>query len=129
MHQRRAFTLVEVMVAVVLLSSAAVFVLQSLASLSRSLAISQKRSQVYDFAASKMAELELEMRREGALESDSGYFRIGSERFTWKVASQLIDPELPLESVVLTISWNMAGKAQSSQYRTMLRVPEDEDEK
>ena len=127
----QGFTLVEVLVAVVILSTAAVLILQSLATVSHALNVVENRSNVYAFAVSKMAELEMAAREgEGLPEEDRGSFRIGLQAFKWQVSASPVttDPPLELKSVTLRVIWHQGSQRHGSKFSTLLKIPQEEEE-
>ena len=124
-QDRRGFTLVEVLIAVVILASGAVVVSQALAQLARGLALARQQSIVYDFAAAKMAEVAHDCLYAQPPDKEvDGSFQHGDQWYRWSVlaAEEADHPERRL--VELTVVWNAAGQTQARRYaqRAAVRV-------
>jgi len=119
-------TLVELLMAVVVLSGASVLILQALASAAYGLHVADNRLAVYDFSVSKIAQLQLDAQAGKDLKEKSrGTFLVGADRFKWSVTALPI-PEIPeLRSVRLTVAWGEGSHLTESQFHTLVRVPEE----
>jgi prepilin-type N-terminal cleavage/methylation domain-containing protein len=125
-ERRGGMTLVEVLLAVVILSSGAVLVVNAFAKIWESVRVAQHRSAAHIFAVSKMADLEL-ANRQGLplLRRPGGTFRAEGQKFTWDVSAVPSDPDR-LEAptlVTLTVTWPRGGRTDSLTYETLLRAP------
>jgi len=111
-------------VAVVVLSIASVFVLQALAMVARALDATESRSIVYDFAVSKMAEIEADVRATGLSENKTGSFRIGPQQFDWEVVFGPVSWAVTLESATLAVAWRQGSRTYKSQFSTVVSLPQ-----
>ena len=121
------FTLVEVLLAVVLLAGTAVFAIQGLAGVASALTIAEDRFNAYAFAASKLAELEIAVHHlEPLPETQDGSFRIGSRLFEWQVvvAPASFDPKL--ESMTLTVRWKEGEQPYENHFTTLRKILQEE---
>lgn len=114
---------------VMILSVAAVGILQALAMISRTAQISENHFQAYSFALSKMAEVQMNARKGEVSEvTDEGRFRIGMQEFTWQVAAQPVASFPTLESRSLKVAWKMGPHSYEKEYRTFVRIPKEDEE-
>ncbi len=120
----RGMTLVEVMVALSILSVAAVIVLQALATIYRALDVAEDRSAVCGFAGSKMAELILRPLEKNELSfSDGGSFSAGPQRFEWEGQGRPLAFNPALGSVELKIRWHKGRGSYESDFSTLVSLP------
>lgn len=124
-YPQRGLTLIEILVTLVILSGGSVFVLQALGQGAQVLARAKTQLVVYQFARTKMADVEIGL-RQGKELALRGRFQASGQEFRWRVhARPLEEPELEL--VTLTIDWNLGRYAYESNFSTVTRVPvEDE---
>ena len=123
-------TLVEVLVAVGILSLAAVAVLIALAAVSHALAVAENRAGAYSFSLSKMAELQMAA---GVAASQGqplqwkahGAFRVGAQPFDWSVATEPAPIDPALELLTLTLAWAQGDQGHESRFKTLIRIPEE----
>ena len=125
--KRRGLTLVEVMMAVVILSCVSVFVLQALANASYALSVAENRTDVYEFALSKMAQLEMAvLATRGLGGNEESSFQVGSQKFEWKATQQPVLENPLVGSVTLTVTWHQGSQTYESRFETLVKVPLEE---
>ena len=122
---RVGLTLIEILISVVILAFASVLILQALAKGAYTLNVAKNRMRAYAFACAKMADLELSF-KQGARPAPTGEFRVGRDRFQWRVETSKLPERPPLERVTLTVQWHQGRKAYESQVSTFERVAEDQ---
>ena len=121
----RGFTLIEILVSVIILSTAVVFLMQALARSSFALALATKRLNAYAFSAATMADLELAA-RQGAIPARTGQFRSGPDQFGWRVEPVVSSEDPQLELVTLTVEWHQGRHAYESQTSLLHRLAKAE---
>ena len=123
-------TLIEVMVALSILSVSSVISLQALATIYRALDVAANRSIVCDFAASQMAELVIRpLEKKELTFSDEGSFSVGPQRFQWEERGQPLAFNPSLGSVALNVSWQKGTAAYESNFSSIISLPIEEKEK
>ncbi|MBI4355994.1 MAG: prepilin-type N-terminal cleavage/methylation domain-containing protein [Candidatus Omnitrophica bacterium] len=118
----RGLTLVEVLLSVVLLATAAVFVLQGLAGISRAMTIAESRNTAYAFSLSKMAELEIAARR-GRLpmeQPEHGSFREGRQPYAWTVTAAAVPEHPELASLEMAVHWRQGRDDRALRIETVV---------
>lgn len=130
----RGLTLIEVLVAVAILASSAVGVLQALGTVAHALALGEQRLSAYEFAASKMEELKLEALQIQSSDPDPlkplnthGSFRLGMQPFRWEVTSQAVSADSGLGSMTLTVGWIRGAQEYENRFSTLFRLPVEEE--
>ena len=116
-------TLIEILISVVILASAAVLVMQALARGAYALAAAKNRLTAYLVATTTMAELELHARSAQAMRPE-GRFRVGRDQFQWRVETSPTSDDPPLTLVQLTVEWQQGLHTYASTITT-IRQPAD----
>lgn len=118
----RAFSLLEVIITVAILSTAIVFIFQAFTTVLASSKFSQNITHACLLAEEKLLDIEQRQKESTALlDPDSGIQRIGVQDFKWDfVRSQL--PNSNLIEVTFTVSWqeNVRKKEYSIKFLTYL---------
>ena len=117
----RGLTLIELLISVAILASAAVIIMQALARGAYTLALAHNRLRAYAFCASKMADLETHFRDANPLDTH-GEFRNGRDQFQWHVETSPVSDDPPFELVTLTVGWQQGRAAYESQVSALRRV-------
>lgn len=116
----RGFTLLEVMIATAIVAMA-VTVLLGLAN--RSLAVHERLQQTTRatlLAQSRLAEIEIAVRKGGGGQDESGDFAAPDERFHWQ--SVWLDTPLPaVRRIDLTVSWGPLEKNEAVTLTSFVR--------
>ena len=121
----RGLTLVEILVAVAILATGGVLILQALARGAYALNVAENRRWAYVFSQAKMADLDMSL-KQGLEPKTHGEFRMGREQFRWDVDTFATDePELQL--VTLTVAWRQGRHDYASQFSTLVRVEVEEE--
>jgi len=115
--RRRAFTLVEVLVATVLLGIGVAACMACIGTATRASALGEEYTAVGLMAREKLAEIELQGARPGADQGDFGSDRPG---YAWKTAAQPSGTP-GLEQVTLTILWGSEANPRQAEFRTLVR--------
>ena len=124
-RKRRGLTLVEILVAVAILATGGVLILQALARGAYTLKVAENRRHAYIFSQAKMADLDMSL-KQGLEPTTRGQFRMGREQFRWDVyTSPTEEPELQL--VTLRVAWRQGQHDYASQFSTLVRVKEEEE--
>ena len=127
----RGLTLIEVLVAVVLLSVGTIMGLQGLATISRALSRMESQSAAYEFAVNKMTELESRALHSTKLEEfeklEEGTFQAAQRSFAWVTSWTVPDPDVSLGSIRLTVSWQHGEARYESQFSTLINLPKSEE--
>ena len=121
-ERRRGFTLVELLVSVAILAATSVLIAQALIRGAYMITTAVNRLQAYEFASAKMADLELVLSRDGVPETE-GQFRVGRDRFSWRVARNPSEDEPALELITLTVSWRQGPHDYETHLSHLRRVP------
>ena len=111
--RHRGLTLIELLISVAILASAAVLIMQALARGAYTLALADNRLKAYAFCATKMADLEMQFNSAAALDTH-GEFRSGRDQFEWHVESSAISDDPTLELITLTVGWQQGRDAYTS---------------
>jgi len=115
---RDGFSLLEVLVASVILTLGAVFLFPAFFLASDALVIAQDRLQIQSWADNKLwedAQL-LEQIGPHVVSSDVGEVALGKRIYSWERDVQELDPGL--FAVTLTLRWRAAGKQHEAVYLT-----------
>lgn len=124
-NSRAGLSLVEVLVAVVILAVGVVVVLPALGTISRAVAVADAHLQAYAIAVSKIAELEMARRLEpDPWERQSGVVWIGRDQVTWDAAPVPVAADPTLEQVTLTIGWRQGRQTYARRFSTVWRLPQ-----
>ena len=126
------FSLIEVLVAIVILGIGGTAILQALGTVSRALMVAEERAAAYGVACSTMAERSLarfgtpvEKRSE-----DAGTVRVADQVVQWQTVREPMAviaaaPRAPLvlESLALRVAWSRGPRTTQEQIHTLLAVP------
>jgi prepilin-type N-terminal cleavage/methylation domain-containing protein len=112
----RGFSLLEVLVATVILSTGAVFIFPSFFMASDALGIARDQLVVQSWADNKLWEdaRALEQAGQDAAALDAGEVVLGKETYTWERRSEEVDPGL--FALTLTVRWTAAGREHERAY-------------
>lgn len=108
-----------------LLAFALSLILQGLARGAYALALATNRLHAYEFAATKLAEVELS----GDSGKTSGRFRMGAEAFAWTTEASLLPDAKTLELVTLRVAWRQGRREYAEQASAIRRRPPEDEEK
>ena len=114
----------EVLISIAILAGGAAIIMQALARGAHALALAQRRTTAYQFAASKLADLEL-AEAEGKAIRSAGQFGTGPERFEWHLKAAPLDAPT-LQMVTLTVEWRQGGQRYESRFSTVQPVPPED---
>ncbi len=112
LNSKRGFTLIEVMVAVAVLSFGLVMIYQAFFMVFNSFNYSVDYLEAVFWMDEKIWESQDRIRRVGALENnqEQGEFTARSKNFYWSLSSQVLDPVANLSAVNLEVTWKEGGK-------------------
>ena len=130
-------TLIELLAAVAILATGAVFVMGAMARAAEAQALSDEYRQAYLFALTKMATAEMDFSTGAEMNDEQdGSFLVGSQPFAWRLSAQ---PETPAGAakdepasqpaaspqegatiVTLTVTWRRGEQEYAQAYRTTL---------
>jgi hypothetical protein len=113
-----------VLISIAILASGAVIITQALARGAHALALAQRRTTAYSFAASKLADLELAA-AEGDTARTAGAFGVGQDRFEWHLETAPLDVP-SLQTATLTVTWRQGGRDYESRFSTVQPVPPED---
>jgi len=117
-------TLVELLVAVAILSGGSILILQSLATVSHALTVAENTAGIHPFAVNKMAERHLDVRRNRQLgEGEQGRFQMGKQSFEWEMVPQAVPEDPAVGAVTLTVRWRQGWRRYEENYRTLIWIP------
>lgn len=118
-------TLIELLVAVVILATSAVFVMGALARAAEAQAIADEQRCAYLFGLEKMAALEVGFfSGQEIAEKEEGSFLVGAQRFAWRTVARHPDEARPeVTAVALTVAWRRGEQDYAQQYRTTFTRP------
>lgn len=125
MRRQSGFTLLEVLVATVILAAGVVLISQSISRGIWGLALSRQYTTATFLAQQKLAELVA-----GIISANETRGDFGEEypSYSWELDfADVGDPMLDLEEVTLTVRWD-AGRGERSVVVTTLREPFQEEE-
>ena len=114
-------TLIELLISVAILASAAVIIMQALAHSAYVLALANNRLRAYTFCTSKMADLETHLRDASPLDTH-GEFQIGQDQFQWHVDTSPVSDDPHFELVTLTVGWEQGRAAYESQVSALRHI-------
>lgn len=133
-------TLIEVLVSIVILSTAMVFILQSMARVAETQRITEQRVKAYLLSASLMTDSQMAILDAEKLPQDKrGTLREGLDPFSWNLAwipwydtatpppaagEKL--PPTPLVLEELTLTWQQGSQSPGTALRTLVPVPKAE---
>ena len=112
LNAKRGFTLIEVMVAVAVLSFGLVMVYQAFFMVFNSFNYSVNYLEVLPWMDEKIWEAQDSNRRVGALENNPGQgeFTARNKNFYWSLSSKVLEPAANLSAVNLEVTWKNGGK-------------------
>ena len=118
----RGLTLIEILLSIVILSSAVTIIMQAMARSVSALHLAQHTITAYAFANAKLADVELELAQQKD-PSGSGSFREGRDLFRWSVDVVPWVDSPGVEHVSLTVMWTQRGQAYTREVAMLHRVP------
>ena len=120
---RRGLTLIEVLVSIVILSSATVAVMQAMARIAYAQTFAEQESRAFLLGASKLAELELATMRGELDRPESGTLFSGAQAYGWdaSLASDGTDPYL--KTLNLNVHWTYRDREYGQRLATQVRQP------
>lgn len=124
----QGLALVEVLVAVIILSTSTIYVLQAL---SRAAVLEREinnlgRAQI--FAANKMAELEAAALAGAEIkEKQKGNFAIGEQSFNWKVSAKPYSGDGTLKHMTLDVMWKQGAEDYKRRLESLVTVPAEDE--
>ena len=121
----QGLTLIEVLFSLAILAVGEVLIMQALARGAHALAIAERRSTAYAFAAAKLADLEMSFQQR-AEPNMSGRFGAGQGAFEWRVDSVPQDDQPKLALVTLTVDWRQGKHEYASRFSTVRRLSDEE---
>ncbi len=112
----RGFSLLEVLVAAVILSIGVVFLFPSFFMASDALGIAHDQLVIQSWADNKLWEdaRALEQAGQDAAALDAGEVVLGKETYIWERSSEEVDPGL--FALTLTVRWTAAGREHETVY-------------
>ena len=112
----RGFSLLEILVATVILSTAAVFLFPSFFMASDALGLCRDQLVVEPWADNKLWEDSRTLQQAGAdtVAADAGEVILGKRLYAWERSCEEVEPGL--FSLVLTVRWTAAGKQHETAY-------------
>jgi prepilin-type N-terminal cleavage/methylation domain-containing protein len=112
----RGFSLLEVLVATVILSIGVVFLFPSFFMAADALVNTRERLTVQSWAENRLWESArtLEQVGGGVVLSDAGEVLLGKKTYAWEMESGEVDPGL--SSLSLTVRWTSGGRMQEAAY-------------
>ena len=116
-------TLVEILISVALLASAAVLVMQALAKGAYVSALAHDRLDAYTFASAKLADLDVAM-AQGLVPDPAGQFRVGRQLYRWHLDTAPVAEHPWLEQMTLTVDWQQGRHARESHVTAIRRLAE-----
>jgi len=118
----RGFSLLEILVATVILSVGVVFLFPSFFLAADALAIARDRLVVQSWAENRLWEdaMALEQAGAGAVVADAGEVRLGRKTYTWEKAVGEIEPGL--FAMTLTARWMTGGRSREADYTTWVPI-------
>ena len=114
----------EVLISIAILAAGAALIMQALARGAHALALAQRRTTAYSFAASKLADLKLTA-AEGKTRKTAGRFGSGQDQFDWRLEVAPLDVP-SLQTVTLTVGWRQGGQRYESRFSTVEPVPPED---
>lgn len=117
---KRAFSLLELLVAITILSVGIVTVLQALSVSSRVAALSFDLVNANFLAENKMQEWEFKEKR-GFLSKEPPAAEDKIGKFTWQYALNNLEPDLKLYHLNFNLSWERAKRQEKINLNTYLR--------
>ena len=117
----RAFTIVEVLLSIAILSVGAVLVMQALARGAYAVTVADARTTVYTFASAKLADLDVAF-TQGSMPRTGGKFTSDGTPFQWQLDTSPVSGEPELEMATLTVQWSQAGTTRHESFSTVRRV-------
>jgi prepilin-type N-terminal cleavage/methylation domain-containing protein len=118
----RGLTLVEILVSVAILASAAVLIMQALAKGAYVSTLAHNRLRAYAFSTAKLTDLEVAF-AQGLTPDSEGEFRDGRQSFHWLVETAPAAADPALEQVTLTVDWRQGRHAHDSHVTMVRRLP------
>ena len=118
----RGLTLVEILLSIVILSSAVTVIMQAMARSVSALHLAQNMITAYAFANAKLADVELELAQRQD-PSGSGSFREGRDLFQWSVDVVPWVDSPGVDHVSLAVTWTQSGHAYVREVAMLHRVP------
>ncbi len=124
----KAFTLIEIMISIAILSLGLILVLQGLAKCVNILRISQSNLAATLLAEDKMAEVEIAVKQNGLkafLNDTSGVEQAGNIELDWQVRLSQDEEYEDLNKVTATVNWRDGRNRGSSIFSTYLTILND----
>ncbi|MBN1587243.1 MAG: prepilin-type N-terminal cleavage/methylation domain-containing protein [Candidatus Omnitrophica bacterium] len=124
MAAKKGLTLIEVLVSVVILATGAVAVTQALMRVSHAMSVAEFRTLSTQFAASKMAEVEMLVAQGEEVRPGQGRTGFGLRSFEWTLdvsETHLLDSNR-LGLITLDLVWKRGSASYRQKYQTLLPV-------
>ena len=117
------FSLLEVLVATVILSVGALFIFPSFFLATDALGIAKDRLTIQSWAEERLWEdaRMLEQAGPGALVADAGEVRLGKRVYVWEKGAEEVEPGL--FALTLTARWAAGGQARQETYAAWVAAP------
>lgn len=123
-RRSRGFTLIEMIVAAVLLFIGVVAAMSCIAAATRSTGLAGEYGTAASLAQRRFAEIEASRETLNAGEQQ-GDFAPANPEFAWQQVMETTEAE-DLMKVTIRIAWNLRGASRSTEFATYLRQPEQE---
>jgi len=123
-----AFTLIEIMISIAILSLGLILVMQGLAKCVSILRISQANLAATLLAENRMSSLEIAVKQEGLkafLGDTSGQEKSGNTELSWRVESSQDEEYENLNKVIARVDWQDGRNSGSSVFGTYLLILND----
>ena len=121
---KRGLSLVEILISVAILASAAVLIMQGLLRGAYVLTLAEQRAHAYLFSVDMLANLEIAS--DVSEEATEGYVKKGSDTFVWHVEVSPLPEDEQLELHTLTVGWGQGRNQRSVRASVLRRVPPPE---
>jgi Tfp pilus assembly protein PilE len=124
----QGLALVEVLVAVMILSTSSIFVLQAL---SRTAVLEREINHLGSslaFASNKMAELEaLSLTGAEFKQKQKGSFTHKEQSFQWQMIARPYSGALPLRHITLDVTWKQGEEDYKRRVESLVQLPAEEE--
>ena len=124
-HPAFGLTLIEILLSLVILSTAVTFIMQALARGAVALHVAKNLIGAYAFADAKLADAQLALAQHKD-PSGSGSFRQGRDPFEWTMAIAPWADALGVDEVTLQVAWQQGGQRYTRDVALLHRVPPSE---
>jgi len=124
LYSNSGFTLIEVMVATVVLVVGVVVIFEAFLLSLDALAVFNNRLNAQWFFDEKMWQVQNQMNEPAQAfmpMQDGGVMRLGTEEYVWASTMQLIDPRQELYRVNLNLNWQQGNKEIEVKAQTMAK--------